>query len=64
MELLPFNKVLYTNDEKFTEMAQHAYSVLKNAMNLRDDLYIVVSTHSENIGDRINKYDKIKTLGK
>jgi hypothetical protein len=50
--------------EKFTEMAQHAYSVLKNAMNLRDDLYIVVSTHSENIGDRINKYDKIKTLGK
>ena len=50
--------------EKFTEMAQHAYSVLKNAMNLRDDLYIVVSTHSENIGDRINQYLKIKTLGK
>ena len=50
--------------EKFTEMAQHAYSVLKNAMNLRDDLYIVVSTHSENIGDRVNQYLKIKTLGK
>ena len=39
--------------EKFTEMAQHAYSVLKNAMNLR-----------ENIGDRVNQYLKIKTLGK
>lgn len=50
--------------EKFTEMAQHAYSILKNAMNLRDDLYIVVSTHSENIGDRVSQYLKIKTLGK
>ena len=50
--------------EKFTEMAQHAYSVMKNAMNLRDDLYIIVSTHSENMGDKINPYYKIKTLGK
>ena len=50
--------------EKFTEMAQHAYSVMKNAMKLRDDLYIIVSTHSENMGDKINPYYKIKTLGK
>lgn len=45
-------------------MAQHAYSVMKNAMNLRDDLYVVFSTHSENTGDRINQYHKIKTIGK
>jgi hypothetical protein len=45
-------------------MAQHVYQVLKTAMNMRDDLNIVVSTHSENIGDRINPYYKMKTLGK
>ena len=50
--------------EKFTQMAQHAYQVLKEAMNMRDDLYVIVSTHSENTGDRINPFYKIKTLGK
>ena len=50
--------------EKFTEMAQHAYQVLKSGMNMRDDLFFVVSTHSENTGDRLNPYFKIKTLGK
>ena len=50
--------------DKFTQMAQHAYQVLKSAMNLRDDLYVVVSTHSENTGDRINPYYEMKTLGK
>lgn len=50
--------------EKFTEMAQHAYQVLKSGMNMRDDLYFVVSTHSENVGDRVTPYYKIKTLGK
>lgn len=50
--------------DKFVQMAQHAYQVLKMAMNMRDDLYIVVSTHSENTGDRVNPYYKMKTLGK
>ena len=50
--------------EKFTQMAQHAYQVLKSGMDMRDDLFFVVSTHSENTGDRINPYYKIKTLGK
>lgn len=50
--------------DKFTQMAQHAYQVIQDAMNLRDNLYVVVSTHSENTGDRINPYYKIKTLGK
>lgn len=45
-------------------MAQHAYQVIKNAMNLRDDLYVVILTHSENTGDNINPFRKIKTLGK
>ena len=50
--------------DKFTEMAQHAYQVIKDAMNLRDDLYVVILTHSENTGDKINPYYKIKTQGK
>lgn len=50
--------------DKFTQMAQHAYQVIKDAMNLRDDLYVVILTHSENTGDKVNPYYKIKTQGK
>ena len=50
--------------DKFTDIAQHAYQVLKTSMNMRDDLNVVVSTHSENTGDRISPYYKMKTLGK
>lgn len=49
---------------KFTDIAKHAYGVLKSGMDLRDDLFVVIITHSENIGDNINPYYKIKTLGK
>ena len=49
---------------KFTDIAKHAYGVLKSGMDLRDDLFVVIITHSENIGDNINSYYKIKTLGK
>ena len=49
---------------KFTDMAKHAYEVLKSSMDLRDDLYVAVLTHSENTGDNINPYYKIKTQGK
>lgn len=45
-------------------MAQHAYQVIKDAMNLRDDLYVVFLTHSENQGDKLNPYYVIKTQGK
>lgn len=50
--------------DKFTQMAQHAYQVIKDSMNLRDDLYVVILTHSENTGDKLNPYYKIKTQGK
>ena len=49
---------------KFTDMAKHAYEALKSGMDMRDDLYICVLTHSENTGDNLNPYYKIKTLGK
>lgn len=53
-----------TIDEKFTQMAQHFYSVLKEAMGAREDLKIFLLAHSENVGDQINPSYKIKTLGK
>lgn len=50
--------------DKFTQMAQHAYQVLKSAMNMRDDLFFVISTHSTNDGDKVNPYYRMKTQGK
>ncbi len=49
---------------KFTDMAKHAYEALKTGMDMRDNLFICVLTHSENTGDNINPYYKIKTQGK
>lgn len=49
---------------KFTDMAKHAYEALKSGMDMRDDLYICILTHSENTGDNLNPYYKIKTQGK
>lgn len=49
---------------KFTDIAKHAYEVLKSGMDLRDDLFVCILTHSENTGDNLNPYNKIKTLGK
>lgn len=50
--------------EKFTQMAQHFYSVLKEAMLMRDDLKVFILAHSDNVGDALNPVYKIKTLGK
>ena len=50
--------------EKFTQIAFHFYSILKEAMNMRDDLKIFILTHSENVGDSLNPSLKIKTVGK
>lgn len=50
--------------EKFTEMAQHAYQVLKEGMNLREDLYFVILTHQANVGTDVEPFYRIKTLGK
>ena len=50
--------------EKFTQIAQHFYSVLKEAMDMREDLKVFILTHSENTGDVLNPSYKIKTVGK
>ena len=45
-------------------MAGNFYSVLKEAMVMRDNLKVCVLTHAENIGDALNPNYKIKTIGK
>lgn len=50
--------------EKFTQMAQHFYSILKEGMAMREDLKVFILAHSENTGDSLNPSYKIKTLGK
>ena len=50
--------------DKFTEIAQHFYSVLKGAMDMRDNMKVFILSHSENIGDVLNPKYKIKTIGK
>lgn len=50
--------------EKFTQIAQHFYSVLSAAIDMRDDLKVFILTHSENTGDANNPSYKIKTVGK
>lgn len=50
--------------DKFTQIAQKFYSVLKAGISMREDLNVIVSCHSENIGDALNPSYKIKTIGK
>jgi len=50
--------------QKFTDIAQKFYIVLKNGMTMRDDLNVIVTCHSENIGTADEPQLKIKTLGK
>lgn len=50
--------------QKFTDIAQKFYIVLKNGMAMRDDLNVIVTCHSENIGTPDEPHFKIKTLGK
>lgn len=49
---------------KFTDIAKHAYDVLHKGTAMRDDLFVIIITHSENEGDAINPSHKIKTVGK
>ena len=50
--------------QKFTDIAQKFYSVLKSGMTMRDDLNVIMTCHSENIGTADEPHLKIKTLGR
>lgn len=50
--------------EKFTDIAQKFYSILKAGVMMRDDLNIIALCHSENVGTPDAPKLKIKTVGK
>lgn len=50
--------------DKFTQIASNFYSILKESINMREDLKVCILTHAENIGDALNPSYKIKTVGK
>lgn len=50
--------------QKFSDIAQKFYGVLKASILMRDDLNVVLTCHSENIGTADEPQLKIKTLGK
>lgn len=57
------DRALEKGFDKFSQIAQHFYLVLKEAINLRDNLKVFVLCHSENVGDALNPKFKIKTQG-
>lgn len=58
------NRVKEKGFEKFTEMAQDFYNMLKAAASLREDLKVFFFAHEENAGDIMNPKRKFKTSGK
>jgi hypothetical protein len=50
--------------QKFSDIAQKFYNVLKAGIMMRDDLNVIMTCHSENIGTADEPQLKIKTLGK
>lgn len=50
--------------DKNVQIAKHYYEMLNSALELRDDLKVVVISHIDNLGDAINPQWKMKTAGK
>lgn len=50
--------------QKFSDIAQKFYNVLKAGIMMRDDLNVIMTCHSENVGTADEPQFKIKTLGK
>jgi hypothetical protein len=50
--------------DKSTQIAKHYYDMLDAALNLREDLKVVILSHIENLGDTLNPQWKLKTAGK
>lgn len=57
------DRALEKGFDKFSEIGQKFYSVLKAGMLMRDNLNIIMTCHSENIGKNEPMY-KIKTIGR
>lgn len=50
--------------DKSTQIAKHYYDMLNAALELREDLKVIILSHIENLGDALNPQWKLKTAGK
>lgn len=50
--------------DKFNDIGKHAWDVINTAKNLRNDLTVFVTFHSETITENYKPKEKIKTIGK
>ena len=50
--------------EKFNDIGGDFTDMLRVGDSLRDDVKIIFTGHSENVGDSINEYWTLKTIGK
>lgn len=50
--------------DKFNEIGQHAWNVVYQAGNLRDDLKVIFLAHDDTVEEEYKKKRKIKTIGK
>jgi glycosyltransferase involved in cell wall biosynthesis len=50
--------------DKSTQIAKHYYDMLEAVLALKDDLKVVILSHTENLGDTLNPQWKLKTAGK
>lgn len=64
MSFESMDRALEKGYEKFTQLAQHFYSILKEAIAMRDNLKVFILCHSDNVGDALNPQYKIKTIGR
>lgn len=49
--------------EKFNDIGGDFTDMLRVADSLRDDVKLIFTGHSENVGDTINEYWTLKTIG-
>jgi len=50
--------------DKYVELAQNFFDVIKTAQSLRDDITVIILSHSEDINGNGSTKTKIKTIGK
>lgn len=58
------DRALEKGYDKYNELAQHMLNIMRAPFDLRDDLFVIFLTHSENVGTEIDPKYTIKTLGK
>lgn len=59
-----FNDALVKGYEKFTVQAKNYYDLIEGALDLRDDLTVILVSHVENFGTDLDPQWRLYTTGK